>query len=396
MAGGLLIFDIPMQPLIVHVSAAYPDACEANKTLAVSALVEGTADRLNHRVYSLNRTGAGLQAFLSPGRTTEVADDGVVASWRYAAPARSIALARSMEQVADTIVADIRARGLRPALIQGHKLSFEGIAARRIARALNLPYALTLQGNSDQKIAGTRRDLRPLYRRVWSEAAAIFSFAPWIARWCEETLGPPAAPCIDLPCIPVADAILPPRATGPRIITAFHMEYWRNKNIVALAAACARLKSAHPGLTLEIAGGGDSVDERAVDRVLESAGISGFARRVGPVPGNAIQQWMNGAAVLALPSKRESFGMVFIEALLAGCPIVYPSGAAVDGYFDGAPFALGVNTRDINEIAASIDRLLREADARKAGLADWQRGSAAAFRKPAILARYAETLVRSL
>jgi glycosyltransferase involved in cell wall biosynthesis len=148
---------------------------------------------------------------------------------------------------------------------------------------------------------------------------------------------------------------------------------------------------------LEVAGGGDTGSEAAVDRVLAQAGVQGIARRIGPLAPAALQQWMNGCAVFALPSRRESFGLVFVEALLAGCPIVYPRGAAVDGWFDGQPFAIGVDARDPRAVAEGIDTLLADNDARKRALADWQQsGEAGRFRRDAILAAYRDTLMSVL
>lgn len=382
-----------MKPLIVHVSADYPDACQPQKTRAIAAIVEGSADHFDHRVYSLNRDGGGISAFLRAGLTETVVDDGQVASWRYAQPAKGFLLAAAMRGVADAIVADVRERGLRPALIQGHKLSFEGIAARHAAQALGVPYALTLQGNTDQKVVSARLDLRPLYRRVWRDAAAVFAFAPWIARWCDARFGPSAGRVVPLPCIPAAERVIAPRQTGPRVITAFHLAHWRNKNVETLARACTQLASEFPELSLEVAGQGDKEAERSVDTVLARSGASSFARRLGHVGGSSIQDWMNEAAVFVLPSRRETFGMVFIEALLAGCPIVYPRGAAVDGYFDGCDFALGVDARDPRAVADAIGAMLRENTARKAALAAWQTdGRAERFRRSAILASYAAEL----
>ena len=379
-----------MKPLIVHLSADYPDAWQPRKTRAVAALIEGTAGTFDHRVYSLNRVNGGWKGIASAGAVTPVADDGQVASWTYAQPPGGILLATAMRRVGDAIVADIRERGLRPALVQGHKLSIEGIAARLVAARLEIPYALTLQGNTDQKIIGLRRDMEPRYRRVWRDAAAIAAFAPWIADWCAARLGKPAAPPIALPCVPATDRVIAPRDTGPRIVTAFHLDHWRNKNVAALARACAIVRGAAPEATLEIAGQGEPAAERAVDRIIAQSGIGAAARRVGHIGDGGLQDWMNGAAVFVMPSKRESFGMVFIEALLAGCPIVYPRGAAVDGFFDGAPFAIGVDARSPERIAEAIACLLRETDERKAALAQWQAsGAMERFRRERILRDYA-------
>jgi len=81
---------------------------------------------------------------------------------------------------------------------------------------------------------------------------------------------------------------------------------------------------------------------------------------------------MNEASALVLPSLRESFGMVFVEALLAGLPIIYPRNAAVDGYFDNVPFAIGTDARDPRAIANAMKQALDQELAMKDALAEWQ------------------------
>ena len=375
-------------PLVVHISADYPDALAGAKTTAISALVEGVADHFAARVYSLNRQSSP-GAWLVPGRLEFLADDGTVATCRYGAPPAGLRLRTAMERVARAIAADLAARGLRPALIQGHKLSIEGIAAAALARQLGVPYVLTLQGNTDQKVLGARPDLRSLHRRVWQDAAGVMAFAPWTAQWCASLLGERDPPASLIPCLPGSDRIIAPVATAPLVRTAFHLDHWRNKNIAVLARAIADLSDEFPGLELEIAGAGSAAATAQVDRILSSTGLSGRSRRIGAVPREAIQDWMNGAAVFALPSRRESFGMVFAEAALAGCPIVYPRGAAVDGWFPDCGFALAANAVEPESVANALRDLLRNNAAAKAGLAAWQAGPAAReFTREVILGRY--------
>ena len=64
---------------------------------------------------------------------------------------------------------------------------------------------------------------------------------------------------------------------------------------------------------------------------------------------------------------------MFIEALFAGLPIVYPKGAAIDGYFDGMPFAIGVNARCDAEISNAMSKLIAEEEELKSALREWQK-----------------------
>jgi glycosyltransferase involved in cell wall biosynthesis len=96
---------------------------------------------------------------------------------------------------------------------------------------------------------------------------------------------------------------------------------------------------------------------------------------------------------MALPSHRESFGMVFVEALLAGCPILGPAGFAIDGYLPDGLVGLLVPSRDEVAIAEALDRLLSEETAFKHRLAALQaRGGLDLFRQTAIAATYGAAL----
>lgn len=381
------------RPLVVHISADFPDAVQPRKTRAIIELVDGTSDAFEHRVYSLNRVPLTARGRMSrPGAVEFAADDGRVASLTYAAPARGLFLATAMQRVAVTILEDLERNHLRPVIVQGHKLSIEGLAAHSIARLLSVPYALSLQGNTDQKVMKVRRDLWGAYSEIFRGASAIFPFAPWIARWCEERLGFPSTRPVLLPCVLANDTVLAPVMAPQRIVTAFHLDHWRLKNARTLVAACARIS----GASLQIAGEGSQAARDRIDRLIVHAGLRGRASRLGHVSSEAMQPLMNGAAVFSMPSVHETFGMVFVEALLAGCPIVFPEGRAVDGYFEGFGFALAVPPRDVGAVAEAMRTLLNNQGRYKAELLRWQQTSAAtAFRRDAILSTY-RTALKSL
>jgi glycosyltransferase involved in cell wall biosynthesis len=96
---------------------------------------------------------------------------------------------------------------------------------------------------------------------------------------------------------------------------------------------------------------------------------------------------------MALPSHRESFGMVFVEALLAGCPVLGPAGFAIDGYLPDGAAGLFVESHDEVAIAEGLDRMLREEEAFKQRLSALQAdGALDMFRARAIAETYAAAL----
>jgi glycosyltransferase involved in cell wall biosynthesis len=274
----------------------------------------------------------------------------------------------------DAIADDIVQRGLSPKLVHGHKLSMEAIVAHKVAQRLGIPFGVSLQGNTDRRILSVRPDLHGLYQDIYHGAAIIFPFAPWIKDFADAHLGAANGHIAMLPCMTMNDNMLPPQPSAPagnKAITAFHLRHWHLKNADRLIAAAGKLGVQRAGFRLDIAGGGEAVHHDRMSQII-AAEAPDNVNLIGPVAGADIQQWMNTASLFVMPSRRETFGLVFVEALMAGCPIIYPKNAAVDGYFDGYNFARAVDASDENAIANIMAEMLDAEAKLKEELALWQ------------------------
>ena len=350
-----------MKPRILHLSADYPDRFQPAKTRAISGLVEGTSEQFDHLVVSLNRTG-GIGGLIRPGHIVRRDLSGSVLALSYAAPPAAVAIGSAMARLADAVARELAELNFSPDLIQGHKLTVEGLAAKRLAERLKVPYVITVQGNTDQKLLSYRPDRLRHIRSVWDGAKSVMAFAPWAAEWCEKRLGQRHGPLSIIPCLIAHDARVAPSVSSPLIRTAFNLDFWRNKNVETLLAAVQLVAIDHPEVRLEIAGEGSTAAHAAIAKQIAARGQCDRVRLVGAIAPDRIQSWFNGAAVLALPSRRESFGMVFAESLLAGTPVIFSRGTAIDGFFPGADFARSVDPEDAKGIAAVLlDMITRNA-----------------------------------
>ncbi|MEL7728121.1 glycosyltransferase [Citromicrobium bathyomarinum] len=381
--------------MLVHLTADLPDAVDPGKSRVVATHIASLEGEWPQHTYSLNRlspTGGQFAAALARNPLAPalpiaaVANDGKTTTLTYIAPPKGIYHRAMLERLAEWIARDMAEKGVRPRLIHAHKLTVEGIVAFALAQRLDIPFAISLQGNTDERIMRARPDLKAHFARIWRGAAIVFAYAPWIQRLAESKLGPRDGATAILPCPTPQDAILPPREAPAHLLTAFHLRLRKLKNIDTLIAAAKRAGENRPTIELQIAGGGEDADFAAIEAMI---GGSPHAQLVGPVPHSEMQGRMNAMAGFAMVSRRESFGLVFVEALLAGCPIVYPRHMAVDGYFDGLPFAIAVDPDDVGEIAQALERLVDQQAFLKAELAKWQQTSEAArFRSASIAATY--------
>ncbi|KPF93997.1 hypothetical protein IP81_00540 [Novosphingobium sp. AAP83] len=364
------------RPLIVHVSGDFPDPVEPFKTPVIRTLIDLTATQFKHRVFSLNRLApsprqlardvfSGNRADLRGVRSSDFAYGTAI---EYAAPSKGIFHETILVKLGNWLAGEL-AKGERPALIVGHKLSTEGLVAERAADLLGIPYAVSIQGDTDTKIVRARPDLAKSFSRVFHRASTVFPFAPWALHAMEDRFGPRQGPSRLLPCPTDIDTPVAPLAGGSGFISVFHLKNYKRKNLPGMCRAMNVLRSRGVETSLKVVGGGSQSDFAACLREAGAQSVVGFP---GAKDRSGIRDDMSRAAGFVMPSLRESFGLVFIEALFCGLPIIYPRGAAVDGFFEGKPFAIKVDAHDPEAIADAMQHVLVNESSMKAALAQWQ------------------------
>jgi len=133
------------------------------------------------------------------------------------------------------------------------------------------------------------------------------------------------------------------------------------KGIHTLVAAVARL----PEVTLDLVGDmPDSIYAARVHRAIASSGVGARVRVHGTLGRSAVRRRYAGASVFALPSIREGYPIVLVEALAHGLPIVACDIPAVREVTGGA--AVLVAPRQVAPLAAAVRELLADERIRRA------------------------------
>ena len=379
------------KPLVLHISADYPDPHRGPTTTAVERLVAGTPDA-RHIVVSTTRTSR-------PDRT-HFRDCGMVGgvrlfAFRYFAPPFGIGLARAMEAVGRRIAAMLESEGLRPDIIHAHKFAFEGLAGLWLAEHLGDDVALlvSVRGEAESKILRFKPGYRPRLQRVADRARRIYYVSAWFRPILEAHLDIDPAKQVLLPNIVTnTRGAIPVCAPQPRFVSVFNLDIRGRKGFDSLLEAFGRHHAAHPEIGLDLIGGGTDESVAAVEAQIGKAGLSDCVRLLGRMDNDALTSALPHYLGLVLPSFNETFGMVYLEALFAGIPILYGRGTGIDGYLDGLDVGRAATPGDVSEIAAALDDLLarnahyRETIGRSAG------EMLERFDPAAVLARYRNDL----
>ena len=389
------------RPHILHVSGDFPDTIDGDKTSVIKSHVLSVQAGFDNHVISINRRDVGALGLarsftgglLGPSQRVEAQSFPFGDALIYHAPGRGILHQTSLERLADWIGRDTE-RLADFDLFVGHKLTIEGMVIHRLSERLAKPFAICIQGDTDLKILSARPDLRQRFARVFHEAAMVFAFSPWAMDRVEEKLGRRSEHKVVLPCPTELDRPLTPTVNGSGIITAFHLKNARRKNLQGLARAMQLLEQKGAAPALKVIGGGSADDEarcRSILRPVKNAELVGHVARAD------IAGQFNSASAFVMPSLRESFGLVFVEALFAGVPVIYPKGMAVSGYFEDQPFALAADPKDPRDIASKIGHLIQNEREVKLALADWHNSEdAKRFMRPQIAKTFSAGLSRAL
>lgn len=135
------------------------------------------------------------------------------------------------------------------------------------------------------------------------------------------------------------------------------------KDVPLLVKAFGKLAAKHPQAMLRIAGSGPERD--SIDRLIETMPNRDQIAMLGSIEHEAVQSEMLAADIFALVGWAEPFGVVFLEAMANGCPVVVSSDAGVAEILTDRETAMLTRPRDESSVVKALDQLLSDAALRK-------------------------------
>jgi glycosyltransferase involved in cell wall biosynthesis len=148
----------------------------------------------------------------------------------------------------------------------------------------------------------------------------------------------------------------------PAVLTVAHM--YPRKNLGTLLRAYACLRAA--GVPFQGWVVGDGPCREAWERLRDRLGLGGQVAFLGTIPRRELVRRYREASLFCLPSRQEGFGIVFLEAMASGLPIVAARAAAVPETVPDGEVGLLAEPDDPAALAAALGRLLEDAGLRRA------------------------------
>lgn len=242
-------------------------------------------------------------------------------------------------------------------LIHAHFIYPEGVIAARIGRRLGVPVVTT-----EHALWLPWLDQYPSVRRQVLEALETIEVVTAVSSALSRTIlsVSPGQTVALLPNL-VDDAVFQPSSDGvprdpDRVLFVGVIRHVKGLDVLvhALPILMRRRPNAHVVVVGSAFFRSYTKDLRRVEHLIRDLGLEDRIRFVGQASPSEVAEHMRRSAVLAVPSRRESFSAVTVEALATGTPVVATRCGGPEEIIVDAALGRLVPTEDPNALADAL------------------------------------------
>ena len=253
-------------------------------------------------------------------------------------------------------------------LVHTHCIFTDGNVALRLKKEQGLPYLVTMNNTDLNHFFRLRVLLRKRGLRIMREAAAIvFVAEPYCKaayeKYIPENLAEELRKKTHIIPFGIDDfwfeniAEKPKTRNGNRELRIFYAgDINANKNLGLTVSAIKLLRQKGWNITLAFAG--KVQDQRLMNRIMNES----FVLYLGLLDRNGLLEQYRKADIFAMPSHRDTFGLVYAEAMSQGTPILYTRGQGFDEQFPDGTVGYAVSDVDPAELADRIEKIVENYD----------------------------------
>lgn len=244
-----------------------------------------------------------------------------------------------------------------------HSLVSNGYLSWRMRAEFGIPYVVAVRSTDLFTFFRLKPHLIPLGRRILRDASSIVFLSPayleWTAKYVvresdREDFNRKATVIPNGIDDEFLDKDYQSRDVGPiRVIQVSRDLSSPVKNAIATIRACDALVES--GFEVELI----LVGELPGSSVAAEVGRREYIRPAGKLSKGPLRELLRTCTVFVMPSKVETFGLVYAEAMSQGLPVIYTRGQGFDGHFPDGEVGFAVEHEDVNAIAERILRAWR-------------------------------------
>ncbi|MBW8191451.1 glycosyltransferase [Neiella marina] len=374
---------------VLHLSVDYPCINRPVNTPAVRNFIQANPD-VDYHVFALTRTPWIHKTNCLDGDGN---GDSKATSMAFWGLPYGIFLFLSMTIVAWRVRKQISQQGLTFDMIHAHKMTFEGIAAWWLSRWLKIPFVVSVRGEAESKIFKYKPHYKPFFQHLLNRCAKVFYVSAWFKPIINNQFVVAEGKQSLLPNF-VSEQQLMPTAdfSNNKLVTILNLDVYKKKGLDNLVQALQLLSVDHPNVHLDVIGRGSTKTKATIQGLIDSLGLNQRVVLCGEMSNQTLLSKLPNYAGLVLPSFNETFGMVYVEAMMSGVPILHSKSTGIDGFIDWVQARVAVDPSDVDDIAAGLITLLEHQHSYRQWLLANQQPLHLAFKKERHIEGYNQLL----
>jgi glycogen(starch) synthase len=263
----------------------------------------------------------------------------------------------SLKLLVTTVTTSMLVMCYKPQVINVQCVGPNGYWGKRLSERFNVPIVVSTHGERTNDSSGFYlvQENVEIYKDLISLAKAVVCVSDVSAK---ESITTDAVNSDNIVIIPNAIKIVDqPPVTSERPFDVIYVgRLVAEKGVDTLIKAIAKLRDGYPNLTVNVVGSGPSYAE--LNRLVVHSGLIDNVMFVGQLDRIAVTQMLLRSKILVLPSRKESFGLVLLEAANAGCAVVATSTGGIPSIVEHGENGLLFEVDSVEQLEGHLDNLL--------------------------------------
>ncbi|HDQ13222.1 MAG TPA: glycosyltransferase family 4 protein [Sediminispirochaeta sp.] len=245
-------------------------------------------------------------------------------------------------------------------LVHAHVALPGGYAGALVARDMQVPMVVTIHGQDLQHTVHRSVRCQRALAFALNHASRVIVVSHKLKRLAEEHFG-----CRDKLAV-IPNGVDPQKVTVPNLgdlpdrarswILLSVSNLVHTKGLDLNLVAVQRLRKRYPLLRYRVIGGGPL--EGKLRRMAASLKLDDCVEFLGRQPHHQVMEHMAMCDIFSLPSWQEGFGVVYLEAMASGKPVIGCEGEGIEDFVEHGKTGLLVKPRDVDSLVEALDFLL--------------------------------------
>lgn len=257
-------------------------------------------------------------------------------------------------------------------VIHAHTIFSDGSAAYKLHKKYGIPYIINVRNTDINIFYKFALHLRPLMYKILIHAEAIVFISPSYQQKLMMKLPAYVSSKIEKKCYVISNGIdqfWHRQSTKEKsfdknksIVLIYVGRIDKNKNLETVINMCAILRNLGYSVLLNVIGSGPL--EYKMKKLCSYLDLDDQVKFYGYVSNpKELLAIMDQSDIYVMPSFKETFGLVYIEAMSRGLPVIYTKNEGIDGYFTEGEVGYSVTPNNADMIAKSVIKAIKDYDA---------------------------------